>query len=215
MKVTQIHKVLENELLEGKLLLKQKELYYLKQQIHPHFLFNTLNTVYGFALKQSEETPDLILKLSELLDYILHQIEKPSVPLSEEVKYIESYLDLEHIRFRDRLRVSFSKEITNDAQVPPMLFMAFVENAFKHGGVVNGFLEVVIEMNANKERLEFSCKNTLSTTNESIENHGLGLQNTRKRLDVLFPNAYTLQVDRDNGWYQISLEINSTEHEQV
>jgi len=95
------NKELQNKILETQLQIKEQELNYLKKQIHPHFLFNTLNTIYGFALKQSKNTPDIILKLSNLLDYILYQVDKPKVSLKEEVLHIKEYIDLEKIRFQD------------------------------------------------------------------------------------------------------------------
>ncbi len=206
-KTSNKNKELENKLLEGKLLLKQKELYYLKQQIHPHFLFNTLNTVYGFALKGSEETPELILKLSNLLDYILNQIEKPTVPLTEEIKHIEVYIGLERVRFRDTLRVHFTKDIGKEIQVPPMLFIAFVENAFKHGTPIDGFLDINIELKTNKTQLLFTIQNTINKKDLSRESHGIGLENTKKRLETLFPNSYTLQYTEEGAIYKVYLEI--------
>lgn len=206
-KTSNRNKELENKLLEGRLLLKQKELYYLKQQIHPHFLFNTLNTVYGFALKGSKETPELILKLSNLLDYILNQIEKPTVPLTEEIKHIEAYIGLEHVRFRDTLRVHFTKEIHKEIQVPPMLFIAFVENAFKHGTPVDGFLDIHIDLKTNETQLLFTIQNTIKKKEIDTDSHGIGLENTQKRLETLFPNAYTLQYTEDNTIYKVHLEI--------
>ncbi|MGW8316671.1 MAG: sensor histidine kinase [Bacteroidales bacterium] len=98
---------LRNKMLAAQLQMKEQELLYLKKQIHPHFLFNTINTIYGFALKQSPRTPDIILKLSNLLDYILYQVDKPMVPLTEEVLHIREYIELEQIRFRDTLNVDF------------------------------------------------------------------------------------------------------------
>jgi sensor histidine kinase YesM len=199
---------LENKLLEGKLQLKQKELHYLKQQIHPHFLFNTLNTLYGFALKESKETPELILKLSNLLDYILNQIDKPSVAISEEIKYIESYIGLEQVRFRDTLRVDFKKNIESEIQVPPMLFMAFVENAFKHGAAIDGFLVVEINLKTSHNKLQFEVKNTIDTKKVDAESHGLGLQNSKKRLDALYPDNYQLEVNTKENWHVVKLTIN-------
>ncbi len=201
------NKELENKLLEGKLVLKQKELYYLKQQIHPHFLFNTLNTVYGFALKGAEETPDLILKLSNLLDYILNQIEKPLVPLTEELKHIEAYIGLERVRFRDILRINFTKEIEKEIHIPPMLFIAFVENAFKHGTPIDGFLSIDIHIKTTPQRLLFTTQNTVHITNKSPESHGIGLENTRKRLESLYPDNYTLTTTQKEHYYQVQLEI--------
>lgn len=201
------NKELENKLLEGKLLLKQKELYFLKQQIHPHFLFNTLNTVYGFALKGSKETPDLILKLSNLLDYILNQIEKPTVALTEEIKHIEAYIGLERVRFRDTLRVQFSKDIQKEIQIPPMLFIAFVENAFKHGTPIDGFLDIDITIKTRETQLLFTIQNTLNKTNTSSESHGIGIENTKKRLESLYSDQYTLIHTENKHHYKVQLEI--------
>ncbi|GGG07206.1 hypothetical protein GCM10011344_04640 [Dokdonia pacifica] len=206
-KTASLNKELENKLLEGKLVLKQKELYFLKQQIHPHFLFNTLNTVYGFALKGSKETPDLILKLSNLLDYILNQIEKPEVPLTEEIKHIESYIGLERVRFRDTLRVTFTKEIEKEISIPPMLFIAFVENAFKHGTPIDGFLTIDIHLKTTAKQLFFTIQNTAIVNNSSSENHGIGLENTRKRLESIYPDAYQLSTIYKEHYYQVQLEI--------
>jgi len=102
------NKELENKILETQLQIKEQELNYLKKQIHPHFLFNTLNTIYGLALKQSKNTPDVILKLSNLLDYILYQINKSKVSLQEEILHVKEYLELEKIRFQDMLKITFS-----------------------------------------------------------------------------------------------------------
>ncbi len=95
-------------MLTAQLQFKEQELHYLKKQIHPHFLFNTLNTIYGLALKQSSHTPEIILRLSNLLDYILYQVDKPRVTLKEEVMHIREYIELERIRFQDTLEIEFS-----------------------------------------------------------------------------------------------------------
>lgn len=206
------HDQLEKKFLEGKLQLKQKELHYLKQQIHPHFLFNTLNTIYGFALKESKQTPELILKLSNLLDYTLNQIEKPTVSLSEEINYIDSYVGLEQVRFRDSLRIRFTKEIVNDVHVPPMLFMPFIENAFKHGAVVDDFLDIEMTLEANKERLVFTIENDIKSENKNTENHGLGIVHSRKRLNALYPDSYELKTTEDAGRHTLFLAIYFKKH---
>ncbi|WP_459209334.1 sensor histidine kinase [Aquimarina rhabdastrellae] len=203
------NKELENKILETQLELKNQELSYLKKQIHPHFLFNTLNTIYGFALKKSDYTPEIILKLSNLLDYILYQVQKPSVSLEKELLHIEEYLELEKIRFKDTLNVSFKKgQIPFNYKIPPMLFIPFVENAFKHGSIVNGFLTIKMTLNVTDEGLMFGIKNTIKETlDEKRDSNGLGLDNIRKRLDLLFKDNYELQIVCDNGWYAIKLEL--------
>ena len=103
-------------------------------QIHPHFLFNSLNTIYGFALKKSDDAPEMILKLSNLLDYILYQIEKPQVLLTDEINHLMDYVSLEKMRFHDTLDVTFNIENINEStKIAPMLLLPFIENSFKHG----------------------------------------------------------------------------------
>src|SRR5690606_22886762 len=139
-------KVLETKILETQLKLKEQELHYLKMQIHPHFLFNTLNTMYGFALKKADETPEMILKLSNLLDYLLYQVDKPFVLLTQEIQHIEDYIALENLRFNDTLAVTFNYyHILETTKIAPMLLLPFVENSFKHGGLKSGKLSINID----------------------------------------------------------------------
>ena len=202
------NKELQNKILETQLQIKNQELQYLKKQIHPHFLFNTLNTIYGFALKQSKDTPDIILKLSNLLDYILYQVNKPKVSLLEEVLHIKEYIELEKIRFQDTLKVNFkSNIILNNVEVAPMLLIPFVENAFKHGVIVNGYLTIEGEVKFHKNELNFIIKNTISEADEDANDKGIGLENIKKRLDLLYNNNYKLQVEKGKGWYIINLKI--------
>ncbi|WP_291796286.1 sensor histidine kinase, partial [Lutibacter sp.] len=127
---------LKNKILETQLQIKDQELRFLKMQIHPHFLFNSLNTIYGFALKKKDEAPEMILKLSNLLDYILYQIEKPQVFLKDEINHILDYVSLEKMRFHDTLEVKTIIDVSNNTiQIAPMLLIPFVENAFKHGDI--------------------------------------------------------------------------------
>lgn len=209
------NKELENKMLETELQLKEMELYYLKQQIHPHFLFNTLNTVYGAALKESKDTPALILKLSNMLDYMLHQIDKKEVPISEELKYIESYIGLEQVRFKDTLRVTLEKQMEKDVMVPPMLFMAFVENAFKHGKAINGFLTIDISLKSTESTIDFTVTNTVKENQEKVKGYGLGLDNTSKRLDATFPGAYVLTSEKRANLYELNLTINLKNKQNV
>ncbi|WP_339888293.1 histidine kinase [uncultured Flavobacterium sp.] len=203
------YKALENKILETNLQIKEQELYYLKKQIHPHFLFNTLNTIYGFALKKSEFTPELILKLSNLLDYILYQVQKPKVLLSEEIEHINEYIDLEKIRFEDRLKVKFSyPKIMENIEIAPMLLIPFIENAFKHGNIINGFLTIYINLSLTENnQLLFGIKNSF-LNNNIAETTGIGLENIRKRLELLFPNKYDLKTELKENYFEVSLVIN-------
>jgi len=202
------NKELENKILETQLTIKNQELHYLKKQIHPHFLFNTLNTIYGFALKKSKDTPDIILKLSNLLDYILYQVNKPKVSLKEEISHIKDYIELEKIRFQDTLKVSFKADTISDKiQIAPMLFIPFVENAFKHGNLIAGFLEIDIDITLSESILNFSIKNTILQNETKQTTSGIGLENIKKRLDILYAKNYTLDSIQKNKWHTVTLTI--------
>ncbi len=178
------------------------------QQIHPHFLFNTLNTIYGLALKQSKQTPEIILKLSNLLDYILYQVEKPRVSLREEVLHIKEYIELEKIRFQDTLKVEFnSSEIHEGIQIAPMLLIPFVENAFKHGKLKRGYLRIRIDILVENLMLDFSIKNSVLSEEAGENENGIGLENFRKRLDLNYKDNYRLEKSITDGWYIANLRI--------
>ncbi|MBN1985340.1 MAG: histidine kinase [Prolixibacteraceae bacterium] len=200
---------LQNKILETQLQLKEQELHYLKMQIHPHFLFNTLNTIYGFALKQSVQTPEIILKLSNLLDYILYQVNKPRVSLKEEVLHIREYAELEKIRFKDTLKVIFvSDEIDDKIQIAPMLLIPFVENAFKHGNLVEGFLHIEIKVAVKNDNLTFIVRNTFVDENEKENrNSGIGLENIQKRLDLNYKGNYNLTIQKEGKWFVAGLSV--------
>jgi two-component system LytT family sensor kinase len=197
---------LKNKILQTQLQLKEQELKLLKMQIHPHFLFNSLNTIYGFALKKADEAPEMILKLSNLLDYILYQIEKPTVSLENEINHLEDYISLEKLRFHDTLQVNLMKEDKiGDVYIAPMLLIPFVENSFKHGAIVDGCLSIHISIKRKNNTLIFDIENSLlDKTNNST---GIGLDNIQKRLKMLYPNAHTLQIDETDHRFKVSLTI--------
>ena len=181
---------------------------YLKKQIHPHFLFNTINTIYGFALKKSSRTPDIILKLSNLLDYILYRVDQPRVPLREEVLHIREYIELEQIRFPYTLKVALDQsEINESIQVAPMLLIPLVENAFKHGGFHDGQMAIRIQIKANTMELHFFIENTIRLTENKNSQKGIGLENLRKRLDLVYGDNYRLECGTDEDWYRARLHI--------
>jgi sensor histidine kinase YesM len=197
---------LQKQLLTAKFKAKEQELTYLKNQIHPHFLFNTLNTIYGLALKKSIETPDVILKLSNLLDYILYQASKPEVSLTDEITHLEQYIDLEKVRFNDTLKVNFTKKMVNqDILVAPMLLLPFVENAFKHGNIIDGLFKVIISISVTDKELYFKIKNTYKSTNTQ---EGLGLKNIKERLEILYLKNYDLKIETKLQWFELRLKIN-------
>ncbi|MEX0997334.1 MAG: histidine kinase [Flavobacteriaceae bacterium] len=200
-------KKLEHKILASQLKLKEQELNYLKIQIHPHFLFNTLNTIYGFALKKADETPEMILKLSNLLDYLLYQADKPFVSIQEEINHIHDYIELEKMRFHDALDISFTTHnITKDFKIAPMLLLPFVENSFKHGLIRNKQLKITIDMSCENKTLFFYIENTHSRAHNSQK--GIGLENIKKRLDLLYCNQYILDIEDESELFKVALTLN-------
>jgi len=200
---------LEAKILEAQLKLKEQELKYLKMQIHPHFLFNTLNTMYGLALKKAEQTPDMILKLSNLLDYLLYQIEKPFVLISEEIEHIEDYIALEKMRFNDTLHVHMDVTLASqDTTIAPMLLLPFIENSFKHGSIKNGVLQIDIEIKADLEVVHFRIKN--SNSDSIAAQDGIGLDNIKKRLQLLYPNKHELRIHNTIDVFDVALQLKTT-----
>lgn len=197
---------LEAKIFETQLQLKEQELNYLKMQIHPHFLFNTLNTMYGFALKKADETPEMILKLSNLLDYLLYQVDKPFVLLTDEINHIKDYIALEDMRFNQRLNITFdSKHILKTTKIAPMLLLPFIENSFKHGSLKNGILHIKIQLFSNQDYILFSIENN-NSKNENTTS-GIGLQNIKKRLDLLYKDHYWLDILNQENSFKVYLKL--------
>ncbi len=206
-KSTSVNQELKNKILEAQLKLKEQELQYLKMQIHPHFLFNTLNTMYGFALKKSEQTTEMILKLSNLLDYLLYQVDKPLVPLQDEINHIKDYVALEKMRFSDTLDINMNFEnVDSTLQIAPMLLIPFVENSFKHGQIKNKKLSIVMGLKCNEEHIRFSIKNSILRHSEN-DQEGIGLANIKKRLVLLYKEKHELKVSKNEDWYTVILTL--------
>ncbi len=199
---------LQNLMLSTQLQFKDQELSYLKKQIHPHFLFNTLNTIYGLALKQSPHTPEVILKLSNLLDYILYQVDRPRVSLKKEIEHIEEYIELEKIRFQDSLQVEWSADPVDELiEVAPMLLIPLVENAFKHGDLIDGYLKIETSIKLQDQKLDFTIRNSILPSEPDQEEAGIGLENFRKRLDLNYRGNYSLKNEIRDNWYSAQLQI--------
>ncbi|WP_229664911.1 sensor histidine kinase [Polaribacter pacificus] len=200
---------LTNKILQNQLQLRDQELRFLKMQIHPHFLFNSLNTIYGFALMKRDEAPEMILKLSNLLDYILYQTDKPSVALTDEIAHLKNYIALEKMRFHDTLRVVANFSNDNDSiQIAPMLLIPFLENSFKHGAIKDGVMLVDLLLETSGDQLYFKLVNSSSPKENTT--FGIGLQNIKKRLELLYPQAFELLIENDENFYTVTLRINLT-----
>lgn len=187
------------------------ELRFLKAQVNPHFLFNTLNNLYYLAVNKSDQTPDVIAKLSGMMRYMIHDSNAEKVPLDKEVEYIENYLDLEKMRLNEEVPITFevNGEITG-THITPLILIAFLENAFKHGIGNNGgksWITVSIEVSGNT--LHYRVANSVVSHSEKTvrEASGLGLANVRRRLDLSYPDKFILNVTEDDERYRVHLKI--------
>ena len=195
---------------EKEKLQKEMELNYLKAQVNPHFLFNSLNSIYSLSRKQSVETPDLVMQLSELLRYQLESSKKDSVLLKEELEFIENYLLLEEKRLSKRCTIEFLIEGNLlELRIAPMLLIPFVENAVKHGAQsTNEQSSIDITASVKTNTLHFSVDNSKPALVAASKREGFGLENVRRRLKLLYPNSHALQIDEKEKVYRVNLSIN-------
>jgi sensor histidine kinase YesM len=186
----------------------ETELKMLRSQIHPHFLFNTLNNIYALSLQKSDQAPDAILKLSELLDYLIYHGENEKVPLIKEVELIEHYIELEKLRYGDRLQASFQKEgDPQEVMIAPGLLLPFVENAFKHGISQSRdmvWLKILLEISNRTVIFHIENSKPLTSTKKSIPG-GIGLENLKRRLKILYENRYALDIHDKMDIYIVHL----------
>lgn len=187
----------------------ETELNFLKTQIHPHFFFNTLNNLYSLSLNNSAQAPVVILKLADLMSYMLYESGSAKVSLDKEINYLHNYIDLEKLRFGDRLTVSF--EIEGDIEnvsIPPMILILFVENCFKHG-LKDNIEDLTIDISLKLEGsfLFFSISNPVPAHATAGPISGIGLKNVRRRLDLLFNTNYDLAMVNDGKKYCVSLKM--------
>jgi LytS/YehU family sensor histidine kinase len=187
------------------------ELKILKSQINPHFLFNSLNTLYSLVRKKADEAPDYILKLSEFLRYLLYETEVPAVPLEKELNSLRDYLALQKLRTGPLS--SISMEMNGDPGgkfITPLLFLPLVENSFKHGikgETGSSFINIFIEI--EDHQIVFSIRNNIGSIDpvSKTEKEGIGLVNLRKRLDLVYPEKYRLDIPEETGIFQVTLSI--------
>lgn len=184
------------------------KLKYLKNQIQPHFFFNTLNNLYALSLEFSDKVPDVIIKLSKLMEYVLYDIEGTKfVPLIKEIDYIQNYIEIEKLRFENvEVNINIESNI-DDIKVPPLLFISLVENAFKHGGLNNNRLKIKINCKIIDGWLHFEILNNFVHSHPGKTQKGIGLTNTKKRLKLIFKNNYTLEHKVKFNYYIILLKI--------
>ncbi len=189
----------------------ESELQLLKAQLNPHFLFNTLNNLYVLALQKSEKTPEIIAKISDLFHYILYECNAFKVPIEKELKLIENYIELEQIRYNDRLNLQLKKEVENENYlIMPMMLFTFVENCFKHGSSKDPDKSWInLKINQKGNSLSFIAENSLPLNGQSKKSNkqGVGLANINKRLDLMYAGNYKLNIKNNKSSYSVQLEI--------
>jgi LytS/YehU family sensor histidine kinase len=188
------------------------ELQVLKAQLNPHFLFNTFNNLYVLALQKSDKTPVVISKMSDMFHYILYECNATEVPVSKEIKLIEDFIELEQLRYTDRLSVSFEKHVDSyNYLIPPMLLYTFVENCFKHGSSPDPDSPwIKISIRIKNESFIFEASNSIPKAKKRDKEitGGVGLLNIRRRLELIYPQNHQLNISNGNDEFFVKLVIN-------
>jgi LytS/YehU family sensor histidine kinase len=202
-------KELENERLNA-------ELSFLKSQVNPHFLFNTLNSIYSLANRKSEKSADAIVKLSNILRYMLYDTDNKMVYLKDEIQYLTDYIDLQKLRLYDNTHISFTiKGDIESKQIAPMLLVPFVENAFKHGidNISDCYIDILLKV--ENSVLIFNVENSIPFASESAKDKspGIGLNNVKRRLKLVYPDSHFLLIDQTIDSYSIKLNITLSDYE--
>ena len=186
------------------------ELSFLKSQINPHFLFNTLNNIYSLAETRSEKTGEAVLKLSNIMRYVLTEVKNNAVPLEKEIQFITHYIELQKLRLTDKSSIDFTVTGNPEGkQISPLLFLPFVENAFKYGVSTREASPIVILMEIHDTCVDFTVKNKKynHTLLKPAQTTGIGINNTQRRLDLLYHNRYRLALADEQNTYNVHLNI--------
>jgi len=192
----------------------QSELRFLKSQINPHFLFNTLNSLYALTLKKDDKAPDIVIKLSEMMRYMLYECNEPRVPLRKEINYLKNYLDLERLRQRKGMTIELHVNgNVAEQMVAPLMLIPFLENSFKHGlnaNIKDGF--VIATLNVEPHAIHFILENSKGTVmptqiHGNRPSGGIGLVNVRRRLELLYPGKYELNIRESPSAYAVHLDL--------
>lgn len=200
----------DRQLVQLSAMMNESQLQALKAQINPHFLFNSLNNLYSFALNKSALTPKIILGLSGILRYMIYECKEEFVPLEVDLKALSQFVDLQKLQIEDRGQVTY--EVKGEAgklKVAPLLFLAFVENSFKHStSSQSEDIKIDIQLVIIGENIKMTCYNShdLQSNNERLDS-GVGLYNVKKRLELLYPDKYSLKITDDEVSYQVDLSL--------
>lgn len=195
-------------ILQAENMQKELELKQLNEQLNPHFLFNALNNIYSHLLHESDNGKELILKLSELMRYVLDSSKKLTVSLADEIRFIENYIAFEKERLGGRCNVDCRIEVTSTRfNIVPLILFNFIENAFKHGTTSIKRSDISISIRADDSSLNLFIENTIF--NYQHQSTNTGLDNAKRRLELLYPEKYKLDIIEDNGKYTVRVEIDN------
>jgi len=190
--------------------IQESELQFLRSQINPHFLFNNLNNLYSHALENSSKTPEIILELSGVLRYMLYECKEKFVPLAKEMEQLHNFVKLSKLQIEDRGTVNFTTQnIGSDYKIAPLILIVFIENAFKHSqsGQASD-IAIDIELRLEGNILNFSCRNNFEAS-QALDTvaKGIGLENVKKRLQLLYPDKHQLEIHRESGIFAVHLKL--------
>ncbi|MDR2806203.1 MAG: sensor histidine kinase, partial [Dysgonamonadaceae bacterium] len=188
----------------------QAELSFLKSQIHPHFLFNCLNSIYFLTLSKDDKAPKTVLSLSEFLRFVIIESESDFIPLEKEIKMLEEYLNLQRLRTTEKFELQFIKEGNfSKYSIMPLTFIPFVENAFKYGISTHTNCFIGIRIVIDNGALQFTCDNSIAyhLPKDCTRSQGIGLENIRRRLVLAYPNRHSLKIDEDRTDFHVKLQI--------
>jgi len=186
----------------------QTELMFLRMQVSPHFFFNTLNNLYALVIKKSPNAPNVVLKLSEIMQYVLYEVKEPKISLMKSINYLYSYLELERLRYGERVKSEINIEGNiDDIEIPPLLFLPFLENCFKHGTNHTEDIKVTIDFAVKDNFLYFTVENNFVKNNDEAPKHGIGIENVKRRLQLLYGTAYSLKTMSKANTYTVKLKL--------
>ena len=202
---------IRQQLQEEKAKNTEAELAWLKSQINPHFLFNTLNNISSLTQIDSDAAQNAIAQLSDLLRYAMYETNKPKVPLDGEVEFMRNYIDLMKLRCSEKTIVNYQLSIINDQfEIAPLLFVSLIENAFKHGVSSSRPSSIDIRLEQTDNQIVFTCDNTNYPKDDTDRSgSGIGLENTRRRLELMYPDSYSWEQSLQNDRYHVRITINN------
>lgn len=183
------------------------ELSFLKTQLNPHFLFNSLNSIYSLAHKQSKDTTNAIVILSELMRYMIYEATEELVPLQKEVEYIKNYISLQLLRLKDSSGIKVNIHGNLNYKIEPLLLISFIENAFKYGTDFQGNTIITIKIGVEEDILNLHVYNVCFSQKPKDKNSGIGLENIKNRLNLLYKNNYSLEINSHKKSYEVNLTL--------